>query len=508
MLIVVIATTSATLACGTSDSGGGAGGTAGSPWSENDAAAPVGTKCEAPSSPVITGETQTMGTGDPASCNAEALQSALASAGTIEFNCGSGDVVIPISKTLVVKHDTRLVGHGKVTLDGGDAVRIMRTESTSTVVLEGLVFRRGRAVVGAAGESADGSGGAIYRGWQGTLFVKDCRFEGNSASGEKGFGGGAIFAASSGTMTISGSVFDQNRSMLGGAIHTILSNLTVVDSMFVGNEATAGDGGAIFTDGGIVPKDGTLGAHDGKISLCGTRFLQNVATASAGAAFLYTYRDEASGKADKLELHRCEFRGNRVTTADPGLGGAIRIDAVASVSQCLFAENQCAGQGGALWMGRGPASFENTTFSGNHADKWGGAISYGDNPIALLNCTLANNSATEGSDGLFGSDGAATARNSLFVQNGEEGNSRHCNRTLLGDRNMAFPASEKDSCGAAVQHVDPLLDSTLAGHGGFSHTHALQEGSPAVGQGTQCPVVDQRDEPRDAQQCDLGAFER
>jgi len=158
-------------------------------------------------------------------------------------------------------------------------------------------------------------------------------------------------------------------------------------------------------------------------------------------------------------------------------------------------------------MGRGPATFVNTTFHANHAEKWGGAISYGDQPITLLNCTLAHNTAGEGSDCLFGSEGAASARNSLFFQNGDEGNNRHCNRALTGDHNMAFPASDGDTCGAAVQHDDPKLDSALADHGGFSETLALQEGSPAIDQGAECPMVDQRDEPRNAQQCDLGAYE-
>jgi hypothetical protein len=400
------------------------------------------------------------------------------------------------------------LGHGKVTLDGGDAVRILQTESTSTVILEGLTFQKGRSVAATTPDNADGSGAAIYRGWQGILYVKDCRFLGNYATGEKGFGGGALFSASAGKTTIVASTFEQNRSKLGGAIHTILSDLTVVDSVFLANEATAGDGGAIFTDGGIVPKGGTLGAHDGLISICGTKFEQNVASASAGAGFLYTYRDEASGKADRLEVRRCEFRGNRVTTAEPGLGGAIRIDAVASITQSLFVDNQCAGQGGALWMGRGPATFENTTFFGNHADKWGGAISYGDKPIVLVNCTLARNTATEGSDCLFGSEGAATARNSLFVDNGKQGDNRHCNKALSGERNMAFPATDKDTCGAAVSHVDPLVEAALAAHGGFTQTLALQNGSPAIDQGAQCPAMDQRDNPRDTQQCDLGAYEK
>lgn len=474
-----------------------------------DAAPPVGTQCEVPPAPQLSNPAQNqVGTGAAGSCTLAALQAALPSGGTIDFNCGPDPVVIAVTETLVVKDGTHLVGHGKVTLDGGNTVRILQTESTSTVILEGLTFQKGRSVAMPSPENADGSGAAIYRGWQGILYVKDCRFLSNQASGEKGFGGGAIFAASSGKTTIVSSTFEQNTSKLGGAIHTILSDLSVVDCAFVSNEATDGDGGAVFTDGGIVPKDGALGAHDGLIGLCGSKFENNQATSSAGAGFLFTYRDEASGKADKLEIRRCEFRSNRVTTSVPGLGGAIRIDAVATISQSLFVDNQCAGQGGALWMGRGPATFENTTFFGNHADLWGGAISYGDKPITLLNCTLSHNTATEGIGCLFGEEGAATARNTLLVDNGEQGDNRHCSKPLLGERNMVFPATDKDVCGAAAEHADPLLEAALADHGGVTQTQAIKDGSPAIDKGTQCPSVDQRDKQRDPQKCDLGAFEK
>jgi hypothetical protein len=125
-----------------------------------------------------------------------------------------------------------------------------------------------------------------------------------------------------------------------------------------------------------------------------------------------------------------------------------------------------------------------------------------------VNCSLAYNAATEGSDCLFGSEGAATARNTLFSDNGQEGDSRSCNHALLGERNMAFPATDQDRCGASAQHADPRLEAALADHGGFTQTLALTDDSPAIDQGAQCPVVDQRDEPRDTKQCDLGAYEK
>ena len=288
----------------------------------------------------------------------------------------------------------------------------------------------------------------------------------------------------------------------------MLSNLTIVNSVFEGNQATAGDGGAVYTDGGYVPYHGKNGANDGRVSLCGCRFTGNSATASAGAAFLYMYKDEASGKADTLAIRRTEFSGNRVTTASPGLGGAIRIDAVALIQETLFAENDCAGQGGALWMGRGPATFENVTFYANHAALWGGAISYSAQPIVLNHCTVAKNTADAGSDGLFGGpESTPQVSNSLFYANGKSGTGRHCRRPIAATATLVYPAEANDTCGPDLIHQDPLLAADLKDNGGFTRTVALLPGSPALGAGSSCPALDQRGQPRNPDPCDLGAFE-
>ena len=496
--------------CGSDDEGGGTagGGTGGTAGGGTGGATPPppdveASGCDIPAPPQLdSAPTHTVGDGTASSCVQSALQTALDQGGAIDFDCGDLPVVIDVTETLLVKDGTHLDGSGLVTLDGGDSIRILRTENTSTVILEGLIFQNGHARKLAGVDDADGSGGAIHRGWQSDLYVKDCVFQNNMADGDDGFTGGAIFAGSAGWLTIVGSTFTGNRAPSGGATHTVLSNLTVVDSVFHANEATSGDGGAIYTDGGYVPYQGENGVNDGKIAICGSRFTDNVATNSAAAGFLYAYGQ------DQLVINRSEFRNNRVTTAEPGLGGAIRIDAIAFVYNTLFAENDCAGQGGALWMGRGPALFENVTFFANHAALWGGAISYSEQPITLNNCTLAYNVAGEGSDCLFGGEGATPeVHNSILFENGDDGDSRHCRRPINASNSLAYPASDNDTCGTGLLHEDPLLADALADNGGFTMTLALGEDSPAIGAGTDCPATDQRGEARDATSCDLGAFE-
>ena len=512
-LLVAAVTLATSLACsGDDDEGGGAAGSSGSGGSEGtggEAGAPVDPSgCDIPSPPELnTTESQTIGSGSSESCTEEIVRTVFESGGLIDFDCGDDPLTIPVTETLSVGADAHIDGGGRITFDGGGSVRILRTENSTAVILEGLSFVHGNAVAG-IGEEQDGSGGAIHRGWQANLYIKDCHFSDNTSDGAEGFGGGAIFAGSAGWVTLVASTFDGNASRLGGGIHTILSDLTVVDSVFANNAAEE-DGGAIFTDGGYVPYQGSNGAHDGVITLCGTKLLDNTAGTSAGAGFLYAYRDEASGKADRLIVNRTEFRGNEVSTTEPGLAGAIRIDAEAYVSNSLFVDNSTAGQGGAIWLGRGPATFENVTIYANHADLWGGAISYHTQDIRLTNCTVARNTAGEGSDALFGAeDIPPTVRNTIFYENGTSGSARHCRRPLQGENILVYPAEDDDRCEADLPSIDPLLASDLADNGGATETLALEDGSPALGQGTDCPTTDQRGEPRDTGTCDLGAFER
>jgi predicted outer membrane repeat protein len=476
----------------------------GSSPDEGEPSTTQGARCEVPAAPTTSGESRrkVVGDGTAASCTEGALRDALAGGAAVTFACGPEPVTIAVTETLVAPDGTSIDGAGKVRLDGGDAVRLLRTESDATVVLGGLVFRRGHATHGDDPEGGQDSGGAVLRGWRSRLHVRSCTFEDNVADATDGFGGGAIGTASSGWTTIVSSTFRGNRSRFGGAVYSVLSDLTVVDSDFEDNQATGSDGGAIYTDGAYVPKDTDPGAFGGTISVCGSRFVANGAVASAGAGFFFTY------DKDQLDIAASEFRENEVTSADPGLGGALRIDAVASVRTSLFVDNHAAGQGGAVWMGRGPALFENVTFYGNRADLWGGAISYGDEPVTLSSSTVARNVAGESSDALFGGEGALVAHDSLLVDNGvAAGPNRHCRVALLGDHNLVFPATADDVCGPGHAHTDPRVAADLADLGGPTETLAIGRGGGADGAGAGCPAIDQRGEPRERDRCDIGAFE-
>jgi CSLREA domain-containing protein len=150
------------------------------------------------------------------------------------------------------------------------------------------------------GNSAGLSGGAIYNlNSNGSSEISDVIFSGNLATGDDSTGGGAIFNAQNGNLSILRSAFNGNLSPSGngGAIFNNLSATAVIsDSSFNGNLAgtppsTSRRGGAIynqasltisrvtllnnavFGDGGAITND-----HKGNLTITNTSFTANAAS--------------------------------------------------------------------------------------------------------------------------------------------------------------------------------------------------------------------------------------
>ena len=101
---------------------------------------------------------------------------------------------------------------------------------------------------------APDDGGTISNG--ATLTVTNCTSSGNTTAPISIFGndaGGTI--GNFGTLTVAGSTFSGNSGREGGAIYSQSgSPLTVINSTFVGNTVTGGDGGAISSSHTILTR--------------------------------------------------------------------------------------------------------------------------------------------------------------------------------------------------------------------------------------------------------------
>jgi hypothetical protein len=306
----------------TSSSSSSSGGTlppAGNPDGSCKSALPAAALPEDTSHP-----TTVVGDGTPASCTFARLSAAVATGGIITFRCGADPVTIAVTAPLQLPIDRHTVidGGGKITLDGGHAVRILEWNGTgwqtnaNVLTLQHLVLANGKTTpteqipLGRPAPCSqgwnDGEGGALYMR-DGNLTVIDCIFEHNHAAPlGPDTGGGAIYVLGSkhGALIVHSS-FLSNDASNAGAVGGLFCELDIYDSLFQNNVAlgnganyddanqcsvinngqhevgSGGNGGAIYSDGQSVD-----------ITLCGDAVLDNNAGVNAfGGGLFFTSND-------------------------------------------------------------------------------------------------------------------------------------------------------------------------------------------------------------------------
>ncbi len=474
---------------------------------------PLPSTCTVPDLPEPLAGGGVVGDGSPESCTREALQTAVSGGGNITFDCGDAPHTIVIDSAIQVSDETLLDGGGdggvgNITLNGGGTSRLVSVDNHVALTVIGLTFTGGFATTDGEDRA---SGGAIRGGWQGSVTAFDCLFADNVAGSEGEEGGGALYVPSQSTMVIVRSTFLRNRGGTGGAVHNLLSGLTIVDSTFVDNVSDTGGGGAVYTDGASGEIDDDVG---GVIDLCGCQFDGNRSLRTGGAAYLFAYAP------DRVSVNQCVFDANAVHRDGDGsgaLGGGLRTgNAPLQLANSLFVDNHADVHGGGLWVdGNYLTEVTNCTFVGNDAGVvgeeggYGGAIS-GAN-LRIESVTLASNHAAHSGGAIFNEDNTSvTVTNSIIAFNtaaNEWGLDQSCRDTMPGSNNLQWPAAEGNDppCTTDPLGADPLLGD-LSDNGGPTPTIPLQSGSPAIDAGQDCPSTDQRGVER-VDACDLGAFE-
>lgn len=247
---------------GSTGTGGGtaAGGSTGTPsgaWSAGNPSGSCAAGTPAEGQPAVTSSpTTVVGTGTAASCTFAALEAAVTQGGIITFACGNGPVTISVTSTLNVPTgvDTVIDGNRLITLDGGRSVRLLSFDSANwqfnehRLTLQHIALVNGKATPTEAIPVApapcsqgwnDGQGGAVYMR-DGNLTVIDSIFTGNEAAPlGPDTGGGAIYVqGSKHGLVIAGSTFTNNRASNAGAVGGLFTELHIYDSLFSGNTAT------------------------------------------------------------------------------------------------------------------------------------------------------------------------------------------------------------------------------------------------------------------------------
>jgi hypothetical protein len=203
--------------------------------------------------------TTVVGTGSAASCTFSQLQAAVTQGGVITFNCGASPTAIVVTATLNLPTNKSSVidGGNKITLDGGNAVQILSFNSPDFrandkgLTLQHITLINGKKTPTKAIPTApapcsqgwdDGEGGALYVR-DGALTVIDSVFMNNQAAPlGPDTGGGAIYILGSkaGAMIV-GSTFSGNTASNAGAVGALFAELDIYNSLFTNNKAIGHD---------------------------------------------------------------------------------------------------------------------------------------------------------------------------------------------------------------------------------------------------------------------------
>jgi hypothetical protein len=177
------------------------------------------------------------------------LADSLNNGGTVTFQC-AGTIIVP---EIAITQSTTLNGNGfNVTLSGNNSNRLFVVDSGQTLAINGLTI---------ANAFATGTGGAIQNNG-GVVTVNNSIFNNNTATN---LGGGII--NNGGNVSISTSTFNGNVAQGGGGVYNT-GTLSISNSTFSNNRANGVfGGGAIYNtatiDIGLSTFSGNVAAADG-----------------------------------------------------------------------------------------------------------------------------------------------------------------------------------------------------------------------------------------------------
>ncbi|MCX6927330.1 MAG: immunoglobulin domain-containing protein [Verrucomicrobia bacterium] len=364
-------------------------------------------------------------------------------------------------------------------------------------------------------------GGAIYN--LGSLTIYNSSFLTNSAAGGSGGSGGnggdGLYQGGNGGNGGAGALG------FGGAIYSP-GTLWLTNCTFIGNKATGGKGGDGGTNGaGAFPGNSGRGGAGAPGSGAAVYSGQSLtAFASTFGANVAQSGNSADGGTDSS--------GNGVNgpRGPDSLGGGIYLQGNGTLNNCTFANNTVTGGAGGNGGDANAVGLHTAGSGGDGGNGMGGGL-YNTGIVSVVNCTFSSCGAVGGANGLAGSpalankdgalgrgrggdvaqgSGSFVLRNSILAASsaGTNAYDTSASRITDGGFNISSDASLNLS-GTSLKNTDPKVGS-LADNGGPTQTIALQTNSPAINAvpAVVSPATDQRGVPRpQGAACDIGAYE-
>lgn len=319
--------------------------------------------------------------------------------------------------------DLVINGNGATVMRAADAPNFGLFAIKGHTKIYNLIFRNARV---------NAQGAAVFVEFKGHVELYNCAFYDNESLIDTEGGGGAVYTKSLSTLYVDSCHFEGNKAVnQGGAISNLLSNLTVLNSVFRNNSTTDLTG----TDpaGGAIYDDGARG-DNGFLVIRNCLFEGNsCGKGKGGGVFLFPYNNNSA------EVTNCVFRNNSAASGAGYWhdGGALNLadpfneynftggpeNTTLTFHSCIFEANNATSQGGGVWIRRGWLSeVYNCTFTGNTAflgndGLGGGAFFITERPLVIRNCTFNDNVSHQAGGVFFGQTKTVQVINCTFDHN-------------------------------------------------------------------------------------------
>ncbi|MBR5154151.1 MAG: autotransporter domain-containing protein [Alphaproteobacteria bacterium] len=316
--------------------------------------------------------------------------------------------------------------------------------------------------------TAGKSGGAIYNDGAkdlagnngGVMTISDSTFTGNKA-GEKGHGGAIL---DSGTLTVSNTTFKNNEAYVSGAIgqaNNATGSMTIENSIFEENYATADAGALGIYKSAIVKNTQFIGNTAG----LDTPTYKGASDSDGGGAVMIGGTANATLEGVTFKDNESAVRGGAIS-ARHGVGYTLKI-----TKDSLFEGNKSGNFGGAIAnVFGGTVEISDATFDQNEALKAGGAIYNGKD----ANFGGAITSTTSSNHGIIKLSGTNVFSNNSADEGGAIYNDQGGQVILSGSNTFSQNgASDIYNRGSLTVSGSLALDGGIAGEG----TVVFEEGS-------------------------------